>query len=467
MARSQFLVSAAHKSSGKTTLGIGLARALRDAGDAVQTYKKGPDYIDPTWLAVASARPCYNLDYNVQETDEIVGAFHARDADVRVVEGNKGLFDGVDPRGSNSSAALARLLALRVVLIVDCEGVTRGVAPLLQGYVNFEDIDLAGVVLNRVGGERHASKLRAAVEYYTDLKVFGSLRRGPGLEIRERHLGLVPCNEHHGPDAAVASVARAIEEQVDVRALLEATRAPPAPRLAVPGVRQPPRVPGGAPSGLRIAIARDEAFGFYYADDLDEFARAGADLVYFSPIRDARLPVANGVFLGGGFPESYAAELSRNRSMKDSIRGYARAGGVVYAECGGLMYLCESLRCDGGEYSMVGLIPAAAEMRAQPIGRGYIRVRATAAHPWRAARDARDIRAHEFHYSSLSPRAPSFTFGYEVTRGHGVDGRNDGIVVNNVFASYLHQRHTRQSPWIHQFLRFVRHVGEGSKCPSS
>ncbi|MBZ0142125.1 MAG: cobyrinate a,c-diamide synthase, partial [Rhodocyclaceae bacterium] len=302
----RFLISAAHKSSGKTTLSLGLAAALRGRGLAVQTFKKGPDYIDPIWLGLAGGRPCRNLDFYMQPHDELVDAFarHGANADVALVEGNKGLYDGLDLAGSNSNAALARLLDLPVVLVLDARGMTRGIAPLILGYQAFDrNIRIAGVILNRLGGKRHEAKLRAVIEHYTDVPVLGAVLENPELAIVERHLGLMPANEAAAAEARIAAIAKIVSEQVDIERLLQvtATDQPLRPALRAAAVDTQPT--------LRVGIARDPAFGFYYADDLDALRQAGAEPVFFSPIADRQLPEVDALFLGGGFPECFMREL--------------------------------------------------------------------------------------------------------------------------------------------------------------
>lgn len=453
----RFLISAAHKSSGKTTLSLGLAAALRSRGLAVQTFKKGPDYIDPIWLGLAGGRPCRNLDFYMQPHDELVDAFarHGANADVALVEGNKGLYDGLDLAGSNSNAALARLLDLPVVLVLDARGMTRGIAPLILGYQAFDpQLRIAGVILNRLGGTRHEAKLRAVIEHYTDVPVLGAVLDNPELAIVERHLGLMPANETaaEAHNATIAAIARTVSEQVDIDRLLQvtATDKPLQPRsIAAPAPTNQP--------ALRLGIARDPAFGFYYADDLDALRQAGAELVFFSPISDPRMPDVDALFLGGGFPECFMRELEANRGMRDSVRNAIEAGLPAYAECGGLMYLARSLSWRGEKQEMAGVIPADVVMHDKPVGRGYVRLLPTAAHPWVPAGSHPDeIPAHEFHYSSLENLDPDTVFAYEVKRGHGADGRHDGIVHKNLLASYTHLRSAGNCNWAERFVGFAR-----------
>ncbi|HEC90836.1 MAG TPA: cobyrinate a,c-diamide synthase [Alphaproteobacteria bacterium] len=449
-------ISAAHKSSGKTTLSIGLAAALRAAGNAVQTFKKGPDYIDPLWLTAASGRDCLNLDYFTMTEKEIVATFarHAYGADISIIEGNRGLYDGLDLDGSNSNAALATLLEAPVVLVIDTRGMTRGIAPLILGYQAFDpSVDIAGVILNKVGGARHERKLRAIIKHYTGIPVLGAMHRNKNLEISERHLGLIPSNEAKGAAAKIEALAAAVADQVDLQRISEI--AATAPSLTVESVV------GSRPrkKDVRIAIARDSAFGFYYAGDLDALARAGAELVPIDTMADYRLPAVDGLFIGGGFPETHMRELEANGALRDDIRMAIEGGLPTYAECGGLIYLARRLTWNGITYDMAGAIPADVVMHEKPQGLGYVRLRETGLGPWTPV-DAgglpRDIPAHEFHYSSLENLPSGVGFAYEVLRGHGIDGRNDGLIVNNLLASYSHLRDAEGNRWAGRFVDFVR-----------
>lgn len=451
----RFLISAAHKSSGKTTLSLGLAAALRWRGLTVQTFKKGPDYIDPIWLGIACGRPCRNLDFYLQPREEILDSFarHGAGADVALVEGNKGLYDGLDLAGSNSNAALARLLDLPVVLVLDARGMTRGIAPLILGYQAFDrDIRIAGVILNRLGGTRHEAKLRAVIEHYTDVPVLGAVLENPELAIVERHLGLIPANEAAAAEVRITAIARTLSAQVDIDRLLQVTATD---RKLTSGAIV--AAAAAAQATLRIGIARDPAFGFYYVDDLDALRQAGAELVFFSPIADARMPEVDALFLGGGFPECFMRELEANKGMRESVQQAIEAGLPAYAECGGLMYLARSLTWRGERREMVGVIAADVLMHEKPVGRGYVRLAPTAAHPWLPEGSHPDeIPAHEFHYSSLENLDPATHFAYDVKRGYGADGHHDGIVHKNLLASYTHLRSAGNCNWAARFAGFAR-----------
>jgi cobyrinic acid a,c-diamide synthase len=456
----RLLIAATHRSSGKTTVSLGLVAALAACGVAVAPFKKGPDYIDPMWLAQAAGRTCLNLDPYLMTPAAVRRCFAhgARGAEVALIEGNLGLFDGMSLDGRDCNAALAKQLRAPVLLVLDARGTTRGVAPLLLGYQAFDPaLHIAGVVLNRVGGARHESRLRAVIERYTDLAVIGAVAEDPRLAMVERHLGLVPCAEIDDARARVAAIGRIVGAQVDldrVRAL--AASAPPARWPA-------PRPPRGT-ADLRIGIARDRAFGFYYPDDLAALRAAGAELVPFDTLHDRELPPVDALIIGGGFPETCLDALEANATMRASIRDAIGGGLPAYAECGGLMYLARSIAWDGRRAEMVGAIPGDVVMHARAVGRGYVHLRETAAMPWPGGSDA-PVRAHEFHHSSLENVDPTVRFAWRVERGHGIDGTNDGLVVHNLLASYAHLRSVGGTGWAARFVRFVRsvHAQRGSR----
>ena len=360
------LLSAAHKSSGKTTLSIGLAAALAERGLVVQTFKKGPDYIDPMWLTHASGRPCYNLDFNTHTAGEIRDCAASREAaaDFALIESNKGLHDGVDLEGRDSSAALAKLLAAPVILVIDTLGMTRGIAPLVMGYQAFDrETNIAGIILNKIGTLRQQDKMRQALERYTDIPVIGAVPRNKDFAITERHLGLMTPSEMPELRARIARLRAAVEDGIDVDRVLEIGGAAPALPSSAP-IEQPRR----SGKSIRIAVARDSAFGFYYADDLEAFERAGARLCFFDALSDSRLPDADGLFIGGGFPETQAAALEANAGLRADIARKIRAGLPTYAECGGMMYLARSIQWKRASHQMVGIIPATLLCTSGPKG---------------------------------------------------------------------------------------------------
>lgn len=450
----QLFLSAAHKSSGKTTLSIGLCAAFRNMGKSVQAFKKGPDYIDPLWLGQASERPCYNLDFFTQSHEEIIElhASRASQSDISIIEGNKGLYDGVALDGSDSNAALAKLLGVPVVLVIDTQGITRSVAPILQGFKAFDrDVQIAGVIFNKVGGSRHESKLRQVVETYTDIPVLGAVQWDPDLTIAERHLGLMPSNEMEGASKIISRTEKAIQEQVDLPLLMELAQKTPCPQAMDNNNPMP------GPINLRIGIATDAAFGFYYQDDLEEFRAQGAELIPINTLKDKKLPEIDGLFIGGGFPETHLQTLSDNKTLRTELRNAIEGGLPTYAECGGLMYLAQSIRWDDQQADMVGIIPGDVVMHKRPVGRGYVILKEQQNSPWpNHDQTSSVIHAHEFHYSGLENLSVSPDFAYKVTRGEGILEKQDGLIYKNLLATYVHQRHVKANPWVKRFVDFVR-----------
>ena len=496
----RMLISAAHKSSGKTTASIGLCAALSARGLSVQPYKKGPDYIDPMWLSQACGRACRNLDLYLMERDDVVSTFVRNNSDINLVEGNKGLYDGLALDGSNSNAELAKLLDLPVVLVIDARGMTRGIAPLILGYQAFDkDIRIAGVILNNLGGSRHESKLREVIEHYTEVPVIGAIQHDERLTIVERHLGLMPSNESGEAARRIREIGAIIAGQVDLDQLLalsakEPLTAPAKTPLSnsLPQAGERANVKNNfqisaeisafpSPEKLKIGIARDRAFGFYYADDLDALTAAGAVLVPFDTVKDAHLPDVDALYIGGGFPEVFAAELEANATLRAEIKRAVESGMPAYAECGGLMYLARQISWQGKTHKMVGAIPGDVLVHNKPIGRGYVHLAENQEHLWprpqtpsneksppiqlspasgrKGERENQPlIFAHEFHYSSLENLPPDTKFAYRVTRGHGIDGKHDGIVLHNLLASYTHLRTIGSCYWAARFVAFVRRI---------
>ena len=457
--RPRIYISAAHKSSGKTTLSIGLLAALAENGMAVAPFKKGPDYIDPMWLGRASGRPCFNLDFNTQSVEEINSLFLRKSADteISIIEGNKGLYDGVDISGSDANAALAKQLGAPVILVLDVTGITRGVAPLVLGYQAFDkEVRIGGVILNKVGGSRVEGKLRAVLEQYTDVPVLGAVGRDVALEVRERHLGLTPPDEAGEVDKIIETLREKVREGVNLEDVISVANSAPEMKVdflpdgCIYELRKP----------VRIGVARDAAFGFYYADDFEAFGAQGAELIFFDTLKDAVLPEVDGLFIGGGFPETHMADLAANVDLVENIAKVAHAGMPIYAECGGLMYLTRSIRWGDACHRMVGVLEADCVMHSKPQGRGLVVLENVDSHPWDLGSElvgqSKNIAAHEFHYASLENIDPGLEFAYNVLRGSGIDGAHDGIVWKNILANFCHLRNTSRLNWVSGFVDFVR-----------
>ncbi len=422
---------------GKTTVTVATCRALRARGLKVALFKCGPDYLDPTYHRRAAGRPAQTLDSWMMSRDAVVSTFvrAAQGAHVALIEGMMGLFDGespVDERGS--TAEIAKWLQAPVLLIVDAGGVARSIAAMVGGFAGFDTgLPIAGVVCNRVGGPGHLRLLRQA---QTSPPIWGGLRSDPALSFPERHLGLRTADDRSVPEALFDRWAAEAEQGIELDALLSAARA--APALATSPVA--PR-PGVARPSCRIGVAFDDAFHFYYEENLGLLERAGAELVRFSPLEAQNLPDVDGLYIGGGYPEVFAQRLAENRGMREAIRAFAGRGGVVYAECGGLMYLSDEIQTlDGARHPMVGLIPRVTVMSPRLEAIGYVEVETRL--PTMLGPAGVSFRGHQFRYSRLetaggdrsSEAAPAYS-----VRSRGVASSIDeGFVRGNVLASYVH-----------------------------
>jgi cobyrinic acid a,c-diamide synthase len=419
---SAIVVAGTHSGVGKTSVTLGLIGSLRRRGLVVQPFKVGPDFIDPLHHHQASGRPPRNLDGWMLQPDDNLARFAraSADADAAVIEGVMGLFDGSEGRSDRGSTAeMAKLLGLPVVLVVDASAMARSAAALVHGYASFDpELRVVGVILNNVGGEAHAQMIREAVA--GAVPILGALPRAPDLVMPERHLGLhLP---HEARDGYIDQLATLIEEHVDLDRLLAATRAER--RTIAPA---PPR----PAASVRVGVARDEGFCFYYADNLELLEQAGAALVEFSPIRDPMPDDVDGLYFGGGYPELHAAALVENSTTRDAIRDFAAAGGPVYAECGGLMYLAETLELDGESYPLCGVLPFSTRMPA-PLKLAYVEV-TTNGGLFGAGRTA---RGHLFHRSEISG-APKTARCYRLRASRG-DEAEEGYYVADALASYAH-----------------------------
>ena len=435
----RLMVSATCKSSGKTLISIGLAAAWARQGLLVHPFKKGPDYIDPRWLEAASGNPCHNLDFHMMGRERVRQNFdrYAVGADLCLIEGNHGLFDGQEMDGSDCGAALAELLQAPVLLVVNCKGIARGVAPLVLGHLRFPGGErIGGIILNNVGSSRQEKKLTAALARYCPAPVLGVLPRSPEVVIDERHLGLEPVGEREELRERIGAIADHVQSHLDLEPLLALARtAPPLPPSA-------PTPPTTATAGsddrktLRVAYAADRAFHFYYPENLQALRDRGVELIPISLLNDTRLPEVDGLYIGGGFPEMFMTPLTENRALMADLRHQAEAGLPVYAECGGLMVLAERIHWQGRSAPMAGALPVEVEMGDRPQGYGYMEIEGTGNGPWPG--EGRRLRCHEFHYSRVSRIGDGVAFAYRVRRGYGVDGQHDGLLYRNILASYAH-----------------------------
>jgi cobyrinic acid a,c-diamide synthase len=422
--------------AGKTTTTIAVARVLGARGLKVALFKCGPDYLDPTYHARVTGTPSQNLDGWMMGRDAVRDTFAhaARDADVAIIEGVMGLFDGESATSeAGSTAEIAKWLGAPVVLVVDASGMARSVAALVRGFASFDpDLNLAGALFNRVGSRGHLDLLRKALGQKETL---GGLPRDAEHAFPERHLGLVTANDETLPPALLDHWSEAAAEWIDLDRLLTLARS------AEPLPANEERVPAPRSAGFRcrIGVAHDEAFHFYYADNLRRLEDEGAELVRFSPIHDGALPAVDGVYLGGGYPELFGSALAANAGMRASLKDFAERGGPVYAECGGLMYLATAIETLAGErHQMVGLLPGTAVMHARLRALGYVETE-TQARTILGPAGTR-FRGHQFRYSELTlpAGAAPVALSYSVRRRRGEEMSREGYGVGNVLASYVH-----------------------------
>ena len=420
---------------GKTTLTLGLIGAFATRGRSVAPFKVGPDYIDPTFHALAAGRPCRNLDTWIVPHTNLLALFEraTRQTDLAVVEGVMGLYDGrTDAGESGSTSELAKLIQAPVLLVLDVGKQARSAAATALGFLRFDGATrLAGFILNRVGSARHAEAVRREIEAATGLPVLGTLARDAAIDLPERHLGLVPTQELGRARDVIGRLAELAAEHLDLTGI--AALADGAPPLPAPQDSVFPAQPlrSDAPG---LAVARDDAFSFYYEDSLDLLTAFGARLLPFSPLRDELLPIGTrGLYLGGGFPELFAAPLAANRPLLEAVRGAAADGLPIYAECGGLMYLAESLTdFDGREHRLASVLPCSVAMARRRSALGYVRLRTRQGTLLAPA--GAELRGHEFHWSQLSTGAEHLNAYDVIEPGR----RPEGFVQGNTLASYVH-----------------------------
>jgi cobyrinic acid a,c-diamide synthase len=427
------MIAGTQSGVGKTTITLGLLAALRRRGLVVQPFKVGPDFIDPGHHTRAAGRVSRNLDGWMlsRETNEALFRRQARDADVAVVEGVMGLFDGYDGLSdAGSTAQMAKWLGLPVLLVVDARAMARSAAALVHGFASFDpDLTLAGVIFNRIGSATHLDYLQQALSSLKGVRCFGGLPRDQELAIPERHLGLATAEDHPLQEAYLNHLADWLEAHLDLDGLLKAL-----PLLDLP--EEP--TPEAAPTMVRLGVARDRAFCFYYPENLELLADSGAELVPFSPLNDRELPAGlHGIYLGGGYPELYAAQLAANSGMRQAVREYAAQGLPIYAECGGLMYLAREIRdLEGQAHSMAGVFPFTVRMLPRLKALGYREV--TLATPGLLGPAGTKARGHEFHYSEMVGEPTGVPRIYRLTSRKGGEDVAEGYSEHNVLASYVH-----------------------------
>ncbi len=459
----RLLVAGLRGGGGKTLLSLGLAASFRSRGQVIAPFKKGPDYIDAAWLTRAAARPCRNLDLFLFSPSVALRSFAvaSSDADLAIVEGNRGLFDGMDPEGTYSSAELAKLLHAPVLLSIDVTKTTRTAAAQILGCQTLDPaVKIGGVVLNRVAGQRHEKVLREAIEGICGVPVLGAIPNLPEGLFPERHLGLVPPQETEEVEGPLARVKEVAEEYLDLEGIWEvAAAAEPIQVESSPDIGIRPD--GGDSIPVRIGVFKDAAFQFYYPENLEDLQRGGGELVEISPLRDGFLPEVDALYLGGGFPETLAPGLSGNVSFMESVRAAAEAGLPIYAECGGAVYLGRSLTYQGDVFPLVGALPVEYGFQVRPRGHGYTVVETVVENPFFPV--GKTLRGHEFHYTHmLASESDDLEFAFRVHRGYGFDGQHDGLRRKNVLACYTHVHSLGAVDWALGLLEAARRFRSGT-----
>lgn len=442
------MISASRKSSGKTLVSLGIMHNLVHEGIGVNSFKKGPDYIDPMWHRLVTGRECRNLDPFLIGREGCVESFirHSDEDSYSLIEGNHGFHDGMDIEGSDSSAGLAKLLQAPVLLVLDSRKMNRGAAAIVKGMQSMPpETDIAGVILNQVQGLRQEEKQKKAIERFCNVPVLGAIPRDKNLVITERHLGLTTVGETSDAKTVIGMAGERVAESCDlsaIRALF--CRASPLE------AQEKVSTFGKTSASVTIGVFRDPSFCFYYPENLEALEDNGAELVFINAFEDAFLPAVDGLYLGGGFPESFFEELSGNKGLLKDVKEAAHVGVPLYAECGGLIYLCRSARYKGKTYSLADVLPFEIGFQQKPVGHGYLDLKSSCDSPW-FARDER-IRAHEFHYSKPVGSESEVVYQFDVIRGHGVTGGHDGVISGNLFASFAHLHAAGNPGWARNFV---------------
>jgi len=436
--RSRLVLAALRGGAGKTTISVALTVALRRRGVGLVTFKKGPDYIDTAWLSLAAGAPCYNLDTFLIGREAVVRSFSRRapEDSLSLIEGNRGLYDGMNSEGEYSTAELAKLLHSPVVLVVDCDKVTRTTGAMVLGCQTLDPaVNIRGTILNRVGGKRHAAMVQRSIEAYCHIPVLGVVPRMEHLPFPERHLGLIPPQEHDRARKALDAAGDIADRFLDIDGLMRvAHEAPPwsmvTDRNATPTIAI-------ASERVRIGVIRDAAFQFYYHENIEALAEGGAEVVEISALEERNFPDVDALYIGGGFPETQAARLAENEGFRRSLRDAAESGLPIYAECGGFIYLGESLTVGEANYPMVGALSVSFGVEKRPQGHGYTVLEVDGENPFYPV--GTRLNGHEFHYCRILSRGEGAErTAFHVRRGMGLDGKREGMTRKNILAGFTH-----------------------------
>jgi cobyrinic acid a,c-diamide synthase len=469
------LIAALRGGSGKTIFSVGIISALKNLGQTIAPFKKGPDYIDAGWLAFAAGRPCYNLDTFLVKKEIVLHSFlsHTFPDDIAVIEGNRGLYDGIDLEGTTSTAELAKLLDLPVILCINATKTTRTMAAVVSGCMQFDpDVKIKGVILNRIAGLRHENILRKSIEHFCGIPVIGAVPKLGNQNFPERHMGLVPTPEHNWAKESIDAMSQVASKYLDLDQIKEIAckrkghdiaqplkvrtskdrSQKPSIRVHDQALEKRNQKTGKDSSSPIIGVIKDSAFQFYYPDNFEALILEGAKLVFISPLQKKVIPSIDALYIGGGFPETHAKKLAGNNRFKEQLKAMAENGLPIYAECGGLMYLGEDLVLKEKSYPMVGIFPVSYSFSKKPKGHGYTIVSVVRENPY--FKTGTEIRGHEFHYSSvLKWRGKESDLVFSIKRGTGFINKKDGVCYKNVLATYIHIHALGTPVWAKSMVR--------------
>jgi cobyrinic acid a,c-diamide synthase len=450
------LISSHKGGAGKTLFTIGLISVLKELGFKISAFKKGPDYIDAGWLSKISGVPCRNLDLFLFDEKENLYSFYtgSKESELAVIEGNRGLFDGMDIYGSCSTSKLARILKAPIIIVLDCTKVTRSLAALVKGFINFEEgLDIKGVVLNKIARSRHENIIRKSIEYYTDIKVLGAIPKLKNLP-SERHLGLITSSEYD-EELFLEELREAVKKNTDIEKIIEISKSVKPLEIEIPEERMELQC-----KGIRVGVFKDESFQFYYPENLEALSNLGAELEFINAFTTKRLPKVSALYLGGGFPEVKAEALAENQDLLKDVKEVILDGMPVYAECGGLMYLGKKIIWKGKEYPMCKALPIIFSVEKRPQGHGYVIAKVIEKNPYFSL--GLSIKGHEFHYSKpiSIDENKEMKYIFELEKGFGIDGKRDGILYKNLLAGYTHIHIFSVKCWAENFLKKAQEFKE-------
>ena len=455
------MISAPKKSSGKTIISLGILHKFLEQGKNIQSFKKGPDYIDPMWLKLASKKECYNLDPYLMGSKGCLNSFckHGIKTGKALIEGNHGLHDGMSLDGSDSSAGLANLLDTPVLLVLNSRGMNRSAAALVKGMQKLEpEPNIAGVILNHVRSLRQEDKQKLAIEKHCGIPVVGSIPRDEAATIPERYLGLTTVEEMVNAEKVIRRAGDLVAEFCDMDSIESLFK--DEAHTDFQGIEKDITAKN---LSVNIGVFSDSAFCFYYPENLEALRIQGANIYFINSLNDSKIPDLDGIYIGGGFPESFFGEISSNYKLLKEINELVSSGLPVYAECGGLIYLSKYAHFKGKKYKLAGILPFEVGFQKNPVGYGYVNLKSRFKSKW--FEENTTINAHEFHYSKpifekeIGPKSNKNSslerFQFDVIRGYGIDGKKDGILYKNVFASFSHIHSSANPEWAKKFVEIA------------